>query len=251
MNTSNLTNFLTATRDGTIWNTVLFVQKGVADYTFRIFWEWSFGREWYFETNGNLFFQVKTPQDIAIGEKLFAGKRQFILTGTDVLKKWEVRDDYADRVIETIPSKEVWWCESTLSVFGGMDSLREMTEWAPPDIVYTRGISTLTEQAIATAYPENRIDIREVDGNTEAYVALESRNMESRVVCGTEFVQTGKSLLATQSYILRGDGIYTPTRDTGGRFTQIAENRSSTAQAFAENLTLDVNVLFAEIFPKN
>jgi hypothetical protein len=36
-NISNLSTFLSAIRDGAIQDTVLFVQKGVADYTFRIF----------------------------------------------------------------------------------------------------------------------------------------------------------------------------------------------------------------------
>jgi hypothetical protein len=131
-----------------------------------------------------------------------------------------------------------------------MGSLREMTEWVPPRIVYTRGISTLTKKALATAYPDTDIDIREVDGNTEAYVALESRSRNSRIVCGTEFVQTGKSLVATDSYILRDDGVYAPLRDMDGRFTRISENQSPIAQTFASDLTLEVNVLFAEIFPK-
>lgn len=249
-NISNLSTFLSATRDGAIQDTVLFVQKGVADYAFRIFWEWNFGRQGYFEGNGNTLFQVKTPQDIAIGEKLFSEKRQFLLTGTDVLKKGEIREDYADRVIETISSKRVWWSESTLSVFGSINSLRDMTQGSSPDIIYTRGASTLTAQAIAIAYPDSPIEIREVDGNTEAYVALDSRNQDSKIICGTEFVQTGKSLASTGWYILRRDGIYTPTRDIDGRFTRIESNRSPWAQIFAEELTLEVNVIFAEIFPK-
>ena len=195
-------------------------------------------------------FSGKTPQDITTGGKLFSDKQQFILTGTDVLKKWEIWGDFSDTVIENIPSKSVWWCESTLSIFGQMSSLEQMTQGNSPDIVYTRWASILTQSAIEVAYPDSNIDVREVDGNTEAYIRLEYLTWKDRIVCWTEFVQTGKSLIETDSFILRSDGIYAPMRLEEGNFKWLQDNLSAQAQAFAMALTLEVNVLFAQIFPK-
>ena len=169
-----LINFLTSVKTWTISDTVLFVQKGVVDYVVSLLGNnRGFWRKWFIELNWNILFQVKTPQDITTGGKLFSDKQQFILTGTDVLKKWEIWGDFSDTVIENIPSKSVWWCESTLSIFGQMSSLEQMTQGNSPDIVYTRWASILTQSAIEVAYPDSNIDVREVDGNTEAYIRLE------------------------------------------------------------------------------
>lgn len=246
-----LINFLTSVKTWTISDTVLFVQKGVVDYVVSLLGNnRGFWRKWFIELNWNILFQVKTPQDITTGGKLFSDKQQFILTGTDVLKKWEIWGDFSDTVIENIPSKSVWWCESTLSIFGQMSSLEQMTQGNSPDIIYTRWASILTQSAIEVAYPDSNIDVREVDGNTEAYIRLEYLTWKDRIVCWTEFVQTGKSLIETDSFILRSDGIYAPMRLEEGNFKWLQDNLSAQAQAFAMALTLEVNVLFAQIFPK-
>lgn len=244
-------NFLTSIRSWVTRNTVLFVQKWVSQYTVSLLGDdQNFWRKGFIELNSNILFQVKTPQDIIRASTLFPDRNKFLVTGTDVLKKWEINGSFDDTIIENISSKNVWWCESTLSVFGQMNSLEKMIEEdLPPDIIYTRGTPTLTELAIRKSYPKLNIEIYEVDGNTEAYVALAARENPNKVICGTEFVQSGKSLRETQSYILGPQGIYEPTRWVDGNFSLQMRNSSSLrAKSFAEALTLEVNIIFARIF---
>ncbi len=248
---NSLSSFLTSKKWGATRDTVLFVQKWVAQYTTSLLWgDQNFWRKWFIELNDNILFQVKTPQDITRASALFPDKNKFLVTGTDVLKKWEVNGSFEDTIIENISSKNVWWCESTLSVFGQMNSLEKMIEEdVSPDILYTRGTPTLTELAIRKSYPNLNIEIYEVDGNTEAYVALAARENPNKVICGTEFVQSGTSLRETQSYILGPQGIYEPTRWIDGNFSLQKRNFSAPrAKSFAEALTLKVNVIFAKIF---
>ncbi|GAB0175043.1 MAG: hypothetical protein HHAS10_09220 [Candidatus Altimarinota bacterium] len=249
MNT--LKSFLDSLRGGQVSDSVLFVQKGVAQYVFGLLGYGSFGRRGMCELNKNLLFQFKTPQDIKVGTKLFQGKNQFILTGSDVLRKGEVSGIFDDCIFEELPSEKVWGSPSTLSVFGPMDSLERMARGTPPDIIYTRGAPILTKKALDRAYADASIDIREVDGNTEAFVAIESKISKDATVCGTEFVQTGRSLQDTGSFILREDGIYLPQRGDDGGFILSRRISSTSSQIFSNALTLEVKVLFAQIFREN
>lgn len=101
------------------------------------------------------------------------------------------------------------------------------------------------------AYPDSDIEISEVDGNTEAFVTLDSLLRPDRVVCGTEFVQTGRSLESTCAFILRKNGIYEPRRGEDGRFVLLQEGTSRPSQKFSQALTTEVQILFAQIFPQN
>ncbi len=249
MNT--LKTFLISLKQGEVSDMVLFVQKWVADYVFRLLGWWGFGRQGFTSLGGNTLFQFKTPQDIEVGSSLFRGKKQYILTGSDVLRKGEVSGIFEDSVLEEIPSEEVWGSPSTLSVFGSMSSLEKMVLDTPPDIIYTRWTPTLTKRAVDIAYPESDVVIREVDGNTEAFVALNSSISPNSIVCGTEFVQTGWSLEATRAFILREDGIYEPHRWRDGRFLLLQKGRSRSSEIFAQALTIEVQILFAKIIPQH
>lgn len=246
MNT--LKSFLGALKWEQISDRVFFVQKWVAEYVFRLLGSWGFGRQGFTSFGTNILFQFKTPQDIQIWSSLFRWRKQYILTGSDVLRKGEVSGIFEDSVLEEISSREVWWSPSTLSVFGSLYSLLKMSEGIPPDIIYTRWTPTLTKRAGDIAYPESNVDIREVDGNTEAFVILDSTISPKRVICGTEFVQTGRSLQETWAFILREDGIYMPQRWEDGRFLLLQEGISERSQLFAQALTTEVQILFAEIF---
>ena len=248
MNT--LKTFLDSLKWGQISDRVLFVQKWVADYVFRLLGSWGLGRQGFTSLGSNILFQFKTPQDIEVGSALFRERRQYILTGSDILRKGEVSGIFEDSVLESIPSEEVWGSPSTLSVFGSLDSLKKMVGGAPPDIIYTRWTPTLTKRAGDIAFPESDVVIREVDGNTEAFVVLDSNISPNKVICGTEFVQTGRSLQETWAFILREDGIYEPYRWEDGRFLLLQKGFSRSSQIFAQALTTEVQILFAEILPQ-
>lgn len=248
---SSLKEFLTSIESWTSKGSVLFVQKWVTEFVFSLLSQRSgFGRKWFTQVGENLLLQVKSIQDILVWVSIFPGRDLYLVTWTDVLRKGEVRGNIQDTIIETIPSKEVWWSESTLSVFGQSNSLdRMIARDKAPDIIYTRWAPTLTREAVEKAYPWEEVIIYEVDGNTEAYVALQSVQSPEKIVCGTEFVQTGSSLIATGSYILWNDAIYAPRRDDQGKFESAQSYNASKTSTFAKQLTLDVNVVFARIFP--
>lgn len=211
---------------------IISVQKGVVKKWLNKILQWIWVENIWKETlEENMwragFFSLKSKEFWEIGflwtkwpssTESFSGVSDYYLWWTDIWDKMQARGLGLEE-IEKIFWEVIWWCKTELLLLLWREILKNMNlEWwiitdLELDILTTKFTPTLTQKVIKKLPIDmQELSINEVDSNSELNIQIQEILNPGCNVWAIEIVQSWKSLIATDAFVVSEWKIFEPSK---------------------------------------